>query len=638
MSGPVVWEDDGTPRSSRFNDIYRSRGADGLGGLAQSRHVFLSGCGLLGPKPLWHDAASWTILETGFGLGLNFLATWKAWRDDPHRPRRLHYVALELDPVQASDLVRSAAAWPELQALAKGLSKAWWGLVPGLHTLRLSQDQVHLTLAIGDASVLVKELQLQAQSVFLDGFDPERNPDMWSPDTLKGVTRCCAPGSRLASWCVARPVKDALTSLGFQVNKVKGLAPKRHALTATYQPHWLPNSTQIRPATSPTHRHCAVIGSGLAGAATARALAERGWQVTVLDRADHPAAGASGLPVGLVAPHTSPDDALLSQLTRAGVRLMLSRAQALLKEGSDWALSGVEEHRLPGKTRQGGLPASAHEWRQDWTVAAEPVGDHKVLLHHKAGWLKPSQLVMALLDHPLVEWRGQQAIEKLEHHEDATWGLWNTQGDQLGPFSHVVLALGPATDALLKASVAEVALPLQAVRGQVSWGLRPDAIASNWPVRPVNGHGSFVGSVPTALGMAWYAGSSFDRARDQPCVTAEDHAENQQRLEQLLPEVARRLKPDWDGQCSLQGWSGVRCTAPDRLPLVGALDPVRLPGLHLVTGMGARGLTLALLCAELLASQLNGDPSPVTRRQARALSAQRFASLMPSSYTSKTKK
>ena len=638
MNGPVVWDDDGTPRSSRFNDIYRSRGADGLGGLAQSRHVFLSGCGLLGPKPLWHDAPSWTILETGFGLGLNFLATWKAWRDDPHRPRRLHYVALELDPVQAGDLVRSAAAWPELHALAKGLSKAWWGLVPGLHTLSLNQDQVRLTLAIGDASSLIKELQLQAQSVFLDGFDPERNPDMWSLDTLKGVTRCCAPGSRLASWCVARPVKDALTSLGFQVNKVKGLAPKRHALTATYQPHWLPSVPHIGQPTSPVQRQCAVIGSGLAGAAAARALSERGWQVTILDRDSHPAAGASGLPAGLVAPHTSPDDAPLSQLTRAGVRLMLSRAQALLEEGKDWALSGVEEHRLPGKTRQGGLPASAAEWRQDWTVAGSSVGDHKILLHHKAGWLKPRQLVTALLDHPLIEWRGQQTIDKLTRQEDSAWVLWNTQGDGLGPFAHVVLALGPATDNLLKASLADVALPLQKVRGQVSWGLRPGSDTSHWPERPVNGHGSFLGGVPTEQGVAWYAGSTFDRQSDLPQVRPEDHAENQQRLAELLPEVARSLPADWDSHGALQGWSGVRCTVPDRLPLVGALDPARYPGLHLMTGMGARGLTLALLCGELLASQLNGDPCPVTRRQAKALSAQRFASFMPSSYTSRTKK
>jgi tRNA 5-methylaminomethyl-2-thiouridine biosynthesis bifunctional protein len=635
MSGPVVWEDDGTPRSSRFNDIYRSRGADGLGGLAQSRHVFLSGCGLLGPKPLWHDAPSWTILETGFGLGLNFLATWKAWRDDPHRPRRLHYVALELDPVQASDLLRSVSAWAELQSLAKGLSKAWWGLVPGLHTLSLNQDQVRLTLAVGDAAKLLKELQLQAHSVFLDGFDPERNPDMWSPDTLKAVARCCANGTRLASWCVARPVKDTLTRLGFQVEKVKGLAPKRHALTATYQPHWLPRHAQAFPA---TERRCAVIGAGLAGAATARALADRGWQVCIFDIADHPAAGASGLPVGVIAPHTSPDDAVLSQLTRAGVRLTLARAQALLKEGEDWALCGVEEHRLPGKTRQGGLPPSSPEWRQDWTVAAASVGDHKVLLHHKAGWIKPSRWVNALMDHPLIGWCGGQDIEKLIPNGGSGWQVCNAKGDALGSFPHVVLAMGPATNALLKACMQPAELPLQAIRGQVSWGLNPCDLGAHWPQRPVNGHGSFVGSVPTAQGPAWFVGSSFDRQSNRPEVRSEDHAENLQRLAELLPEVALRLKTQWEGSGVLQGWAGVRCTVPDRLPVVGPLDPVQWPGLHLLTGLGARGLTLSLLCAEVLASQLHGDPSPVTRRHAQALSTQRFAGYMPSSYTPKTKK
>ena len=634
MNGPVVWEDDGTPRSARFNDIYRSRGADGLGGLAQSRHVFLQACGLIGPKPLWHDASDWTVLETGFGLGLNFLATWKAWRDDPHRPRRLHYVALELDPVAPDDLLQSVAAWPELQPLAKGLRKAWWGLTPGLHTLSLERDQVRLTLAIGDAGPLLKELTLQAHSVYLDGFDPERNPDMWSPDMLKAVSRCCRPGTILASWCVARPVKDALTALGFEIHKRKGLPPKRHALCATYQPHWLPPPIAQPPASS---RHCAVIGAGLAGAATARALADRGWQVTVFDRAEHPAAGASGLPVGVVAPHVSPDDALLSQLSRVGVRWMLTRAQALLQEGEDWALSGVEEHRLPGKTRQGGMPQDHASWRQAWTEEAPAQGEHRIFLHHKAAWLKPSRLIGALLAHPGITWAGEQAVTRLLAQPGAGWQV-QASDRPLGEFSHVVLALGPATADLLQASLPEAALPLQPIRGQLSWGLCPSPLPSGWPQRPVNGNGSFIGPVPSQDGPAWYAGATFDRHRAQPSLTLEDHQENQVRLAALLPEVAAALKPAWEGQAALHGWAGVRCTVPDRLPLVGALDPLRWPGLHLVTAMGARGLSLGLLCGELLASQLHGDPWPVTRRHAKALSAQRFSSFIPSGYTSTTKK
>ena len=76
MGEAVEWLPDGTPRSPRFDDIYRSS----TGGLEQARHVFLRGCGL---PQAWAGRPQWRILETGFGLGLNFLAAWRAWKDDP---------------------------------------------------------------------------------------------------------------------------------------------------------------------------------------------------------------------------------------------------------------------------------------------------------------------------------------------------------------------------------------------------------------------------------------------------------------------------------------------------------------------------------------------------------------------------
>jgi tRNA 5-methylaminomethyl-2-thiouridine biosynthesis bifunctional protein len=87
-ASPVQWLPDGIPHNPRFNDRYRSDGDDGLGGILQARHVFLGGCDLPGA---WREAPRWTLLETGFGLGLNFLATWQAWRADPQAPQVLHY-------------------------------------------------------------------------------------------------------------------------------------------------------------------------------------------------------------------------------------------------------------------------------------------------------------------------------------------------------------------------------------------------------------------------------------------------------------------------------------------------------------------------------------------------------------------
>jgi len=108
----VDWGGDGQPRSALYPDLYRSRGSDGDHGLAQARHVFLGGCELLGEHALWRHRPNWCILENGFGLGLNFLATWQAWRQDPSRASRLHYVATEAHPVQVGDVLRSTQAWP----------------------------------------------------------------------------------------------------------------------------------------------------------------------------------------------------------------------------------------------------------------------------------------------------------------------------------------------------------------------------------------------------------------------------------------------------------------------------------------------------------------------------------------------
>ncbi|HWI79763.1 MAG TPA: tRNA (5-methylaminomethyl-2-thiouridine)(34)-methyltransferase MnmD, partial [Ramlibacter sp.] len=223
MSEPVDWLADGTPRSARFDDVYRTSS----GGLEQARHVFLRGCGL---PDAWAGAQRWIILETGFGLGLNFLAAWQAWKHDPQRPRVLHFVSIEAWPVAAADVLRSAAPYPELESAAAALARQWHGLLPGTHRLEFEAGQVLLTVHIRDVGQALREPRLRADSVFLDGFDPQRNPAMWELSTLKAVARHCRRGTRLATWTVAGAVRRDLTQCGFAVEKAEGLAPKRDCL------------------------------------------------------------------------------------------------------------------------------------------------------------------------------------------------------------------------------------------------------------------------------------------------------------------------------------------------------------------------------------------------------------------------
>ncbi|NDF44906.1 MAG: FAD-dependent oxidoreductase, partial [Betaproteobacteria bacterium] len=311
-----------------------------------------------------------------------------------------------------------------------------------------------------------------------------------------------------------------------------------------------------------------VIGAGIAGAATARALALRGWRVQVLDAGNSPASGASGLPVGLVAPHTSPDDSIISRLSRAGVRAMHHTMQSLLTVGVDWSPTGVQERRLPGKTRKGGAPqhwSTVHKTAGEvWTRAATPPAPTNALWHEKGAWLRPAHLVKALLDHPNITWQGGAPVSALAHEQGQWQALHNNR--VLAQAARVVIACGPASRGLIQ-QVTQQTWPINPLRGQVSWGLMQDIAVVPLPETPVNGNGSFVHDVPTAEGPAWFAGSTFDRVNATTEIFASDHQENFQRLQALLPDTAMGLQSVFEH--SVRGWAGVRCSVPDRLPVVG---------------------------------------------------------------------
>jgi tRNA 5-methylaminomethyl-2-thiouridine biosynthesis bifunctional protein len=612
VAEPVAWRADGVPLSERFGDIYHTE----TGALAQSRHVFLRGCGL--PEG-WAGRPQWRILETGFGFGLNFLTTWYAWRGDAQRPRMLHVVSIEAHPVSRDDLLRAAMAYPELAELATLLAAQWHGLLPGFHRLAFDDGHVLLTLCIGDVQPMLRAQRFESDSIFLDGFSPERNPAMWSPDTLKAVSRFARRGTRIATWTIARAVRDALAQNGFAVQKAPGLPPKRDCLEGEFAPAWtVRRRTPAAEAAAPGH--CAVIGAGLAGAAVAASLARRGWRVTVLDAADRPATGASGVPAAVFAPHVSPDDALLSRLTRAGLRLTWQQLQDRLEEGVDWRASGVIERRSAGDDR---LPAgwSAQGPNESWRADAARLRsaglpeETTALWHARGGWARPARLVAAWLAQPGITVRCGARVARIKARVASTgWQLFDGEDRLLVDADRVVIAAGFDSAALAPH------LPLQPVRGQAAWGRM--AWAPALPVTPLNGDGHLIAHVPDADGAYWLTGATFDRdSRDTSTRDADTEA-NRARLARLHPGAAAMLG-DAFSQGKVQAWAGVRCASHDRRPLVGPCDAARPQGPWLCSALGSRGLSFAVLCAELLAAQWHAEPLPLPVALAAALDTQR---------------
>ena len=318
-------------------------------------------------------------------------------------------------------------------------------------------------------------------------------------------------------------------------------------------------------------------------------MAQRGWLVTVLDAAPEPASGASGLPVGLYAPYVSADNNFTSQISAVGVRFTQQLATRLLVEGLDWQPSGVMSRKY----------GEAEQW------------------HAAAGWIKPAALVKACLSQTNISWRGNCTVKRLVQEGDL-WTLLGSDDQVITQADMVVIAASNQSAELLNTILATPKLNFQAIRGQVTHGnldtSEPTKTPTYPPDHPINGGGSYI-----ETDTEWLVGATYDRDNLSLDASVRDQVENFERLENLAPENATRLKPAFE-RGLVKNWVGIRCAATDRLPVVGEIAQ----GLWICTAMASRGLTFAPLCAELLAAQCQGEDLPLNPRLVKALSVQRY--------------
>src|SRR5213075_2105937 len=209
-------------------------------------------------------------------------------------------------------------AYPEVREEAAALHAAWPVLVSGAH--RLEFGDVVLTLFFADIAAL-REVRASADAIYLDGFAPAKNPEMWTHQAMRAVSRLAAPGATVATWSVASPVREALEATGFTVDKRAGFGGKREMLVG--------RRNGDSHAFSSPERRAAVVGAGVAGAAVCERLCARGWEVELHERHAEPAAEASGNHAGAFHPIVTPDDSIYARLTRAGFLYALRYWQGL---------------------------------------------------------------------------------------------------------------------------------------------------------------------------------------------------------------------------------------------------------------------------------------------------------------------
>lgn len=666
----IKWDEQGQPFSQDFNDVYFNTDS----GLDESRFVFIHPSRL---QQRWHQhGGSFTLIETGFGSGLNFLTTWLEWLDfqqnknifddqqvaqQSKQTKHLHFISIEKYPLDKTQLAQALSLFPQLEELSNQLIEQYPLLIKGFHNLQFNNHGLTLTLIFDDISSALTQLNGPIDAWYLDGFAPAKNPDMWTDSLYSSMARLSREKTSFATFTAAGDVRRALLAAGFEVNKVSGFGMKREMMYGTFVQRQgpLPSVfTTLKPWLKPATKaitHIAIIGAGIAGCTTAYALARRGIAVTLIDQHGI-ATEASGNPQGAMYAKLAAGEATHSDIYVQGYLQSLRWLHQHLATGNGWDNCGLIQLACNEKEiqRQQKFIANTNYPKQllyavNAKQASEISGltmNHSGLFFPQAGWVSPQRLCQELVKHPLINIASNKISQIIPTKDD--WQLItdnSTQNPSIqnlllnARYSHIVIACANQSQHLLTDNY----LPTKSIRGQLTYLAEDDkqkiglktVLCGKGYIAPAN-NGSFC------------LGASYNIKDNETQMRLSDHQKNLNYLDdfgQEFSQLHQQLKEQ--NPLGFPGRTGFRCTTPDYLPMAGPLlneevfgqefsairkNLARYPrqcaqfhsGLYVNIGHGSRGLTSAPLCAELIAAYICNENFPLAKDHAEALLPGRF--------------
>lgn len=642
----LSWGADGVPRSNQFDDIY----FDQKSGLEETHYVFLENNQL---QERWQALASsdtpnsFTIAETGFGTGLNFLCAWQLWQeisqqnDSKLAQCRLHFISVEKYPLTQETLKEALKMWPSLSHLSDELITKYPLLCQGLHRIELDQGRIQLSLYFGEAADGFTSMNANVDAWFLDGFAPSKNPDMWNEDLFKQINRLSQVSTTFSTFTAAGIVRRGLQSAGFEVQKVKGFGHKREMAIGIKKEQALSFSQRQaegqawytnRQQTPSQVDKVLVIGAGLAGCHTARALANKGIKVDLWDSHQTVAEEASGNAQGMLYPKLASQDTSVNRFYLSSYLFANRQLNQLDQKGAIiWQQTGLEQR----PTSQNEATKFAKLIAQDlYPNTVVKAADNHAIFLPLSGWVCPKKWCQSLVDHSNIQFHGHHTLNTLKRTENTWEASAKVKGEselKVQHYRYVVLC----TANHKAVSDQWVNLPTKAIRGQVSALTLTEPLALNQVLCQT-------GYVSPPIENTLNFGSSYGLNDLSTDVTLEDHKSNLNKLAELLPDFDCL---DKENVCT--GRVSFRCTVTDYAPIVGPVpDKEKLvnrykmlgknakwrtddimeshPGLYINLGHGSRGLISTPLSGEYLANLILQETSVYERSIENAIHPARF--------------
>lgn len=593
------------PVSDKFGDVYYSA----EDGLEETRFVFLKGTGF--PEAC-ENGRDFVIAETGFGTGLNFLASWKAWTNSGAKGT-LTFISVEGYPLTERALEEAHETFPEVADYAAELRKAWPAPAPGFHPRHFAEGKVRLILLFGDAAASFARLRAKVDAWYLDGFAPSKNPEMWSDALIEQIARLSKPGTRFATFTAAGFVRRALQERGFHVEKTPGYGRKRERLEGTFEtqaavatseknvPEW------ASLASTPTGR-IAVIGMGIAGASIANALKRRGRDIVIIG--GHGMPTASQVPAAILSPRFMLERNATSEFFTSAYTYscwLPDYQKAWAPERGVTVLPKNENDSVRLNTVQELL-----DWDETWLAGAAES------FHLCRGGSISSETALSHLIADIPRHEG--VVTRLERN-GGCWTL-TLDTDETIEAEAVVLATGIGTPSLL----GDIGCPeLRPNRGQIEQILPP--YPDNLPSPSL----AYGGYVTAEVDGSRTIGSTFDRLSNIDESSFQTSDSDSARIIEQFEAITGLSRKDLTTGNS---WAGVRATTPDHLPYAGPVanyssaqeryaslaqdaktrnlgKPDLVPGLYLLAGLGSKGYQYGPILGEYLAAQICDEPLPL---------------------------